>query len=509
MKTSMKENFTIGSFKKYFIIVLSIVAILILKQFIVDYQISGDLNQSKIINVAGRQRMLSQRIAKDVFALSIYYNDSQKRSMYLNELKNSLATWQKSSEDLISQNSQAGLSGNYSDDIQKLYLEIEANQRAMQNAAEEVIRIAEKTGFDKNALLDQLKIIEENESQFLDGMNNVVNQYEFESRQKIVLLRNIEWILLIVLLTVIVVETLLIFVPNEKKLVKAFQDLDKSRNNFLKLFEVAPTAILLLDDKYRVKLLNSQAKILFKDRKSDIVDMKELFNMEPGKADEILQKMSAADKLEGLEVSLHLNGDERMVGLLSSTKVEFHDQSSFIVGLSDITKQKESEESFKVLANTDKLTNLYNRHYFDKKIEDEIKKADIGNEPVSLISFDIDLFKRVNDTFGHQTGDEVLKQVADTSGSAIRNSDIIARVGGEEFAILLPNTHLKDARTVAEKLRIKIENSIHPIAGVYTCSFGVSERKRFESRDKWFQRTDEALYKAKNEGRNRVVLSEP
>lgn len=159
----------------------------------------------------------------------------------------------------------------------------------------------------------------------------------------------------------------------------------------------------------------------------------------------------------------------------------------------------------KRLATTDELTGLYNRHFFEARIAEEIERADRYNEPLSLIIFDLDYFKKVNDLWGHPVGDAVLKQVAVLAGEGVRKTDVLNRIGGEEFAILMPKTTLCGGLTVAEKLRQTLSSYDHPQAGVVTASFGVAERMRAESFQRWYRRVDAALYRAKRAGRNCVV----
>ena len=118
---------------------------------------------------------------------------------------------------------------------------------------------------------------------------------------------------------------------------------------------------------------------------------------------------------------------------------------------------------------------------------------------------DIDHFKSVNDRYGHLVGDEILKEVVDEIKSSIRDSDILARWGGEEFIILLPNTSEKNAIIVANKIVRKIENRKFKVVGNITMSCGVSEVTPNDTLNVWFKRVDDALYKAKDRGRNRVV----
>ncbi|HPF07571.1 MAG TPA: GGDEF domain-containing protein [Spirochaetota bacterium] len=160
------------------------------------------------------------------------------------------------------------------------------------------------------------------------------------------------------------------------------------------------------------------------------------------------------------------------------------------------------------MALTDKLTGLNNRHYLEKIIKSILTKSDRYDEKVSLVIFDLDHFKQVNDTMGHPAGDAVLKQTANIARSLIRNSDILIRFGGEEFLILMPHTSSEGAVLVSEKIRMVLEKNIHPGVGAVTASFGISEKRKDESFNSWYSRADQALYNAKESGRNRVITAE-
>ncbi len=160
---------------------------------------------------------------------------------------------------------------------------------------------------------------------------------------------------------------------------------------------------------------------------------------------------------------------------------------------------------FKNAAITDKLTGLHNRYFFDQKVKEEFERADRYKIPVSLILFDLDHFKKVNDLWGHGVGDNVLKTVSKVVKGLIRKPDVFARWGGEEFVILMPQTTLEGAFIASEKLREEIGKLDHPSAGMVTASFGCAEWLKGESYESWFKRVDHALYRAKSEGRNRVI----
>jgi len=159
------------------------------------------------------------------------------------------------------------------------------------------------------------------------------------------------------------------------------------------------------------------------------------------------------------------------------------------------------------LASVDSLTGLYNKRHFDEVFGKEVARAEQSRTPCSLIVFDIDHFKKVNDNFGHPAGDAVLKHVAAIVKSQIRQSDTLCRVGGEEFALVLPQTPYSLAAQAAELIRHAVENAICEVAGTaipVTLSLGVTELIAGEVPEQFYQRTDERLYAAKHGGRNRV-----
>ena len=170
-----------------------------------------------------------------------------------------------------------------------------------------------------------------------------------------------------------------------------------------------------------------------------------------------------------------------------------------------IMEERRLHELNERLATTDRLTGLFNREMLNQRLDNVLAQADRYREPLSLILFDLDHFKTVNDTWGHPAGDEVLVQTAQTVKSVIRGADLLIRFGGEEFLILMPNTTEAGAVAAAEKIRGRLAENSHPSAGVVTASFGVAERTIGEEFADWYKRTDDALYQAKKTGRNRTV----
>ena len=152
----------------------------------------------------------------------------------------------------------------------------------------------------------------------------------------------------------------------------------------------------------------------------------------------------------------------------------------------------------------DHLTNAISKDSFNEIIGFKIIESKHTNSPLSMILFDIDHFKKINDTYGHLVGDTVLRELSEVVRANIRESEYFVRWGGEEFIILLPGTSLEGAKMVAEKLRRAIETHHFSTVGKVTSSFGVSALRTNDTIKTFIERCDEALYEAKEAGRNRV-----
>lgn len=178
---------------------------------------------------------------------------------------------------------------------------------------------------------------------------------------------------------------------------------------------------------------------------------------------------------------------------------------------SEISGLQQSLEAIRAESLTDPLTGLGNRKYFDRMIDLAVQTALANSQPLSLMMFDIDHFKSFNDSYGHLTGDQVLRLVGMSLKHTIKGQDITARYGGEEFAVVLPNTALRQALTVADHIRRAVmakelkKKSTGEILGRVTISVGVSMLKADDDTDTLIERADACLYAAKRNGRNRVI----
>ncbi|MBB4302814.1 diguanylate cyclase (GGDEF)-like protein [Rhodobium orientis] len=177
-----------------------------------------------------------------------------------------------------------------------------------------------------------------------------------------------------------------------------------------------------------------------------------------------------------------------------------------------IGRIRESEEALAALAHLDSLTGLNNRRAFDQAFREAWARFERYGEPCCLLAIDIDRFKRVNDTYGHAAGDEVLRTLGNVISHHKRPSDQVFRIGGEEFAVILPKTDRSAARAIAERLRRAAEAmqvAVDDKSLGVTISIGVSEASDDLDQNRVVENADAALYEAKSNGRNRVVVSRP
>ena len=202
------------------------------------------------------------------------------------------------------------------------------------------------------------------------------------------------------------------------------------------------------------------------------------------------------------------NKDRSRLFLLAIDRVNFGEDQRHLLTFTDISLIESEREHFSRLAGSDYLTGVGNRQAFEMELARETERAQRYGTDLCLTMLDIDNFKSVNDTFGHQTGDAVLVELARTLASAVRVSDVVCRFGGEEFMVIMPQTGLEGALQCATKLGRAIAAQDFGIGRAVTVSLGLALKKDGESPQTFVRRVDTALYQAKNAGKNRVVVAQ-
>jgi diguanylate cyclase (GGDEF)-like protein/PAS domain S-box-containing protein len=293
------------------------------------------------------------------------------------------------------------------------------------------------------------------------------------------------------------------------QLKQAHIELEASRKEYLELTENAPVGIIKCDVAGNIIFVNQKSiEILGSPGKEETKKIN-LLTFPP------LVQYGFSEKLHFClssgENSVHEMGYESKWRKTVSVRlhVKALTDRERIIGaqiiIDDITEKKLLEEELRNLSITDPLTNIYNRRYFIQKLEEEIDRFQRqGSGSFCLAMFDIDHFKCINDTFGHHSGDLILKAMTETVKKRIRKIDCLARWGGEEFILLLPNTSKTEAQIFVDELRLWIANMNSPIDQQVTVSFGVAEYANGDTMDTLIQRVDHFMYEAKSSGRNCV-----
>jgi len=199
---------------------------------------------------------------------------------------------------------------------------------------------------------------------------------------------------------------------------------------------------------------------------------------------------------------------------LLSSSGEVTQLSIVVYDVTDIAVKKLQLDSvnqeLEHLSRSDRLTQLFNRGYWEELLNSEYTRFQRYQKPVSLVMFDIDHFKKVNDTYGHQAGDEALRNTSMIIQQSMRTTDIAGRFGGEEFAVILPETDKESAMIFCERIRSSIEKSTITYENFtfqFTASMGICElSSEIKTANQWLEYADQALFKSKNNGRNQVTI---
>jgi diguanylate cyclase (GGDEF)-like protein/PAS domain S-box-containing protein len=290
--------------------------------------------------------------------------------------------------------------------------------------------------------------------------------------------------------------------------------LRESEEKFRSIAEAAVDAIILADSDGNIIFWNKSAQNIFGYTEVEILG-KPLTILMPEQYRESHQK--GLEHLNSTSESKYLGRMNELYGLGkdgNSFPIELSVSMSKIKGktlysgiVRNITRRKQLENDLEKLATTDRLTQAFNRTKFQEVIERELERAKRYFHPFSVVMFDIDHFKRVNDTYGHAIGDSVLQILTKIVKENLREIDYLVRWGGEEFIFITPETDVEKAIVLAERIRKAIETYKFDQAGTITVSFGVAEYKPDDTEDTLIKRADDAMYVAKKKGRNRVEVS--
>lgn len=273
-----------------------------------------------------------------------------------------------------------------------------------------------------------------------------------------------------------------------------------SEDKYRLLFEKASDAIIILEEG-RVSELNESAKKLFACSQEEVIG-KPITSLIPVSREDLEEILRGEAKR--LEIECRRANGTPLEVEISLSKAKIGGKDLLFAFIRDITERKREIKKLLFISIVDPLTGAYNRRYFRKRLEEEIERAKRTEGTFSLIMFDLDNFKEINDKYGHEVGDITIRKVSRVVRERIRKTDIFARWGGEEFFILLPNTDLNGAVKLAEELRDRINQIEIPGGERVTASFGVTSYRPGDTAKDLRTRADSLLYKSKASGKNRI-----
>jgi diguanylate cyclase (GGDEF)-like protein len=220
--------------------------------------------------------------------------------------------------------------------------------------------------------------------------------------------------------------------------------------------------------------------------------------------DKTIEKLNTIEKARRI-IKIPNHANELKTLTITINKLD-HSNKEYVIVLSDITQLQNKAEMLEKKANIDSLTQIYTRQKFDEFYILEFHRSQRYINSLSLLFLDIDHFKEINDIYGHDVGDKTLKDFASIINTQIRQYDVFARWGGEEFMLMLPQTDVNAAFKMAEKIRKIVSTHKFETIETLTCSIGVSMLQKDDTHQSLIKRADNALYKAKNTGRNKTII---
>ena len=290
-------------------------------------------------------------------------------------------------------------------------------------------------------------------------------------------------------------------------------ELSLTKKRFEMIFENNASGLMLVDEDCYIVMVNKRFCEIVGYEKDELVGQssRKVHLSDPSnKTVTDNFKKVKNDSYQKIEYQLKRKDNKPIWCEFFGSSIELTNSSTGVVwSILDVTTQKEMKEKLELQATTDFLTELHNRRYFSTRLEDELSRVKRNiDTTASLMMFDLDKFKQINDSLGHLSGDIVLKKFADLLKHNSRRTDILGRIGGEEFAMILPSTKLKDALVLANKIKTELADKELLVNGHklhITVSVGLTSLTYDDkSYDTVIARADAALYKAKENGRNRV-----
>lgn len=295
----------------------------------------------------------------------------------------------------------------------------------------------------------------------------------------------------------------------------SYQFYSKRHLRFVQSFLDSNNTIMLMCDKKSIISINKAGLDFFrvediKKFKSSHTNISNQFIEEDGCVDKYtygknwIETIERNEKIQNIKVKI-FSANDQMCYYFHIKVSKMKGTNEYILSFNNITEIEQEKRQIRKLAEYDPLTKIYNRVKLNNMFPEIFYKANRYNQYFSVVLLDIDHFKLINDTYGHNVGDKVLVELARLINMGLRQSDTFARWGGEEFIIVCELSNQKETVSLASRLRADVESYSFDIVKNITCSFGVSQFKNGDTQVRLLERVDQALYEAKERGRNQVV----
>lgn len=494
---------------------------LIVGQFVVQHTLNTSESDGNRINVAGRQRMLSERIVNLVSQLDrLEYGGVQHHENRAN-LAFSMQLLRKSHFSLIHGDPEQDLSPTTAVDELSMFQSLESRMNEFLVLADSFLKPIEIE--DRNASIFRL---EESKQSFLQMMDDLVGRMGHNSNARIGKAKQVEYGILGVTLILLVLEALFVFRPATLEIRRSMQSLreqkkhlQESERRYREIIRHSAGPIILLDlTSGRILEINPAAESDIGEDAEKLIGRRMHAMLDAKNAELLgdhLNRLETEDSSQG-ELSLALRSGKTRHWSVRFSKHRSETESYVMLNAHDITDRFVREEALRQKSIRDGLTGLLNRDAFDQALVDQINIHENQGTPFTLALIDVDRFKCINDQYGHQAGDSVLRTLAELVRSTCRAADIVARFGGEEIAVIIPALAQQDALRIVDRIRVSLENTEvyfdseeNGLESVcVTVSIGMASVPTDSlAAEDLIARADESLYQAKKEGRNRVVVA--
>ena len=476
-----------------------------------NYRISEHLDMlSANINIAGRQRMLSQKITKALTLVQHEIHNNKPLETNINELNNAITLFDNTLNAFASGAYTLDPSGN------RLFIKklsqpniksiISESQQLWLPLHSQLTKFLDKSTIDPEELNSLIDVMSQNNNKLLKLMNDLTISLEQEAKEQVVSLRTFQ-----IVIVILISASFLLLTMRFQRREKYYAQLMEKSTDIIMSIDISSRTISFISDSVKTLLgykvndcIDKKALMIFTDRSQPIVE-------------EILSHLSNTQTLEQdrYEVELIHNKGTTIVAdmVLEISTSEDGKRLELNADIRDISERKETEKVLLELAHQDPLTGLANRELFFQLAKQSIKLAERNKSSFALLFLDLNKFKQVNDNYGHDIGDKVLIEVSQRIAQSLRDSDTVARVGGDEFIILLQNINaceINSIELVAQQIidNISKEIVINEIPHQVGASIGIAlYPNHTKDLEKLIKLADTAMYESKNSQQSNIIFA--